>query len=57
MKILDWPAIILLGKMWRRQSTIEMLARKENFQRSGIKTTSPKYRRVLSTYKKIVFKI
>ena len=57
MKILDWPAIILLGKMWRRQSTIEMLARKENFQRSGIKTTSPKYRRVLSPYKKIVFKI
>ena len=42
MKILDWPAIIQLGKMWRRQSTIEMLARKENFQRSGIKTTSPK---------------
>ena len=41
MKILDWPAIIQLGKMWRRQSTIEMLKRKENFKRSGIKTTSP----------------
>ena len=56
MKILDWPAIIQLGKMWRRQSTIEMLARKENFQRSGIKTTSPKNQRVLSTYKKLYLK-
>jgi len=56
MKILDWPAIIQLGKMWRRQPTIEMLARKENFQRSDIKTTSPKNRRVLSTYKKLYLK-
>ena len=53
MKILDWLAInIQLGKMWRRQSTIEMLKRKENFKRSGIKTTSPKNRRVLYSFKK-----
>ena len=57
MKILDWPAILQLGKMWRRQSIIEMLARKENFKRSGIKTTSPKNLRVLSTKTKILFKI
>ena len=34
MNILDLPATIQLGKIWRRQST--MLKRKENFKRSGI---------------------
>ena len=44
MNILDLPATIQLGKMWRRQSTTEMLKRKENFKRSGIKTRSTKNR-------------
>ena len=30
MNILDLPATIQLGKIWRRQSTTEMLKRKEN---------------------------
>ena len=38
MNILDLPATIQLGKIWRRQST--MLKRKENFKRSGILTRS-----------------
>ena len=37
MNILDLPATIQLGKMWRRQSTTEILKRMENFKRSGIK--------------------
>ena len=52
MNILDLPAAIQLGKMWRRQSTTEMLKRKENFRRSGIKTRSTKNRSVLYSYKK-----
>ena len=31
MNILDFPATIQLGNMWRRQSTTEMLKRKGNF--------------------------
>ena len=42
MNILELPATIQLGKMWRRQSTTEMLKREENFKRSGIKTRSTK---------------
>lgn len=42
MNILDFPATIQLGNMWRRQSTTEMLKRKGNFKRSGVKTRSTK---------------
>ena len=38
MNILDFPATIQLGNMWRRQSTAEMFQRKGNFKRSGVKT-------------------
>ena len=34
MNILDFPATIQLGNMWRRQSTTEMLKRNGNFKRS-----------------------
>ena len=40
MNILDFPATIQLGNMWRRQSTTEMLKQKGNFKRSGVKTRS-----------------
>ena len=42
MNILDFPATIQLGNMWRRQSTTEMLKRKGNFKRSGVETRSTK---------------
>jgi len=42
MNILDFPATIQLGNMWRQQSTTEMLKRKGNFKRSGVKTRSTK---------------
>ena len=35
MNILDFPATIQLGNMWRRQSTTEMLKQKGNFKCSG----------------------
>ena len=37
VNILDLPATIQLAKIWRRQSTTEMLKQKENFERFGIK--------------------
>ena len=39
---MDFPATIQLGNMWHRQSTTEMLKRKGNFKRSGVKTRSTK---------------
>ena len=35
MNILDLPATIQPGKIWRRQSTTEMLKRKQKFKRFG----------------------
>ena len=49
--ILDLPATIQLCKMWRRQSTTEMLKQKENFKCYGIKTRPAKDRQVLYCYK------
>ena len=37
MNVLDVPATIQLGKMWRRKSTTEMFKGKEYFKRSSIK--------------------
>ena len=44
MNLLDLLAAIKLGKMWRRQSTTEMLKGKENCKLSGIKTSTTKSR-------------
>ena len=53
-KLVQKPASFVRyrGKMWRRQSTTEILERKENFKRSDIKN-----KLVLHSYKKNVFKI
>ena len=45
------------GKMWRRQSTTQILERKENFKRSDIKNKIYKKPVSASQLSKIVFKI
>ena len=51
------PTTKQLGKMWCRQSTNEILKRRENFKRSDIKSKIYKKTVSASQLKKIVFKI
>ena len=58
-KLVQKPASFVpySGKMWRRQSTTEILERKENFKRSDIKNKIYKKPVSASQLSKIVFKI
>ena len=58
-KLVQKPASFVpyRGKMWRRQSTTEILERKENFKRSDIKNKSYKKPVSASQLSKIVFKM
>ena len=58
-KLVQKPASFVRyrGKMWRRQSTTEILERKENFKRSDIKNKIYKKPVSASQLSKIVFKI
>ena len=58
-KLVQKPAscVRYRGKMWRRQSTTEILERKENFKRSDIKNKIYRKPASASQLSKIVFKI